>query len=85
MANILSIRENDTIVESVGGKKSRTVVTHIVFNACSKRGVHINRNACYDNTAEVTIERGAVTEEEIEDFDTSDLSLEELAELVVQE
>lgn len=62
-STILSVRKGDIIVERLaGGKKSKTVVTHIVFNACSKRGVHINRNACYDNTAMVEIEHGTVDE-----------------------
>lgn len=64
---ILSVRKGDIIVERLaGGKKSKTVVTHIVFNACSKRGVHINRNACYDNTAMVEIEHAEVSVDELE-------------------
>ena len=61
MASILGIRKGDIIVERVNGKKSMTPVRHVEFNACSKRGVHVNRNSCYDNTAMVDLVLGEET------------------------
>lgn len=61
MASILGIRKGDIIVERINGKKSMTPVRHVEFNACSKRGVHVNRNSCYDNTAVVDLVLGEET------------------------
>lgn len=72
MANILSLQVGDSIIERTpGGKKIYVPIKHIVFNACSKKGVHVNRNACYDNTAVVEAEYGSEAmheEDELEEI-----------------
>lgn len=67
MASILDIRKGDIIVERANGKKSMTPVRHVEFNACSKRGVHVNRNLCYDSSAVIQLVQGEGTLGDLED------------------
>ena len=52
--NIQLVEEGDIIVEG----KAKIAVRRVERNACSKKGVHINDNACYDNTAHVVVIQG---------------------------
>ena len=82
MANILNLQVGDSLVErSPGGKRILIPVTHVVFNACSKKGVHVNRNACYDNTAVVEIEYGSEVQDEEQEMNDLDNEIAELSNI----
>lgn len=59
--SIQKVVKGDIIVERVNGKNRMTPVTKVEFNACSSKGVHINRNACYDFNAVVNLVDGEGT------------------------
>jgi hypothetical protein len=66
MASILDVRKGDIIVERNNGKKSMIPVRKVEFFVCSTKGVHVNDNACYDNTAVVTLVAGEGTLSDLE-------------------
>lgn len=61
MARIETVVKGDIIVERVGGKNRMIPVRKVELNACSKRSVHINSNACYDWGTHVRIAEGEGT------------------------
>jgi hypothetical protein len=46
-ASVQRLAKGDIIVERVNGKNRMIPVKQVEFNACSTRGVHVNRNMCY--------------------------------------
>lgn len=58
MAKIQHVTKGDIIVERHNGKNRMTPVNKVELNACSKRSVHINGNACYDWGTDVRIAEG---------------------------
>lgn len=63
MASVLAISlvKGDVIIERVAGKKRMTPVTKVEVNACSSRGVHVNRNMCFDATTPVEVAYAEMT------------------------
>lgn len=51
----LDARQRLTVEKGPGVK-----VGKIEFDACSKKGVHINGRECYDGTAQIWVERGSL-------------------------
>lgn len=97
-ASIQRVVKGDIIIERANGKKRMTPVTKVEFSACSSKGVHINRSACYDFNAVVELVDGEKNlgemQDEMEEFE-EDLDIlasagaalgkyDELAELLVK-
>jgi hypothetical protein len=66
-ASVLRLAKGDIIIERVNGKKRMIPVKQVEFDACSTRGVHVNRNACYDSSAVVDLVEGEGTLGDLED------------------
>lgn len=66
MAKIQSVVKGDIIVERANGKKRMIPVRKVALNACSKKGVHINNNACYDWGTDVNLVEGEGTLADLE-------------------
>lgn len=76
-SSIQKVVKGDVIVERVAGKKRMISVTKVEFNACSSRGVHVNRNSCYDFNAMVDLVPGEATLKDLEEEMTALGDLEE--------
>ncbi len=97
-SSVQKLVKGDIIVERVNGKKRMTPVTKVEFNACSSKGVHVNRSMCYDFNAVVELEDqetilddleaefddGADIDAEIDRQGSTDAELEALAERVIR-
>lgn len=66
-SSVLRLVKGDIIIERVNGKNRMTPVRQLEFSACSSRGVHVNRNMCYDSSAVVEIVDGGGTLGDLED------------------
>jgi hypothetical protein len=97
VAKIQNVVKGDVIIERANGKNRMTPVRQVVINACSKRGVHINNNACYDWGTDVRIVEGEGNLGDLEkemtglgdleedlDVDVREAIFEEMADLLVK-
>lgn len=60
-SSVQKLVKGDIIIERVNGKNRMTPVRQLEFNACSTKGVHVNRNMCYDFNAVVDLVDGEST------------------------
>lgn len=66
-ASVQCLAKGDIIVERANGKNRMIPVKHVEFNACSSRGVHVNRNMCYSYNDVVDLVEGEGTLGDLEE------------------
>jgi hypothetical protein len=60
-ASVQCLAKGDIIVERANGKNRMIPVKQVEFNACSSRGVHVNRSMCYNYNDVVDLVEGEGT------------------------